>query len=130
VDISREWGFYIFKLWIPLSLIVALSWSVFWMPSESLANRIRFASTAFLTIVAYQFAIAGSLPRVAYLTLMDQLMIGSFILIALSALASMIYVTARERDPEAALLLDRRCRWIFPLAYGSGLVLMWLVYAR
>jgi hypothetical protein len=129
IDITREWGFYLFKLWIPLSLIVALSWSVFWMPTESLANRIRFASTAFLTIVAYQFAVAGNLPKVAYLTLMDQLMIGSFVLIALSALASMMYVQIREVDPDRAVRFDARCRWLFPLAYVGGITSMWLVYA-
>jgi hypothetical protein len=130
IDVAREWGYYLFKLWIPLSLIVALSWSVFWMPAETLANRIRLASTAFLTIVAYQFSISGSLPKVAYLTLMDQLMIGSFILIALSALESMICVTTRDKHPKFALGLDRRARRIMPMAYLGGLGAMWLIYAH
>jgi hypothetical protein len=129
VDIVREWGFYLFKLWLPLSLIVGLSWSVFWMPNETLASRIRLASTAFLTVVAYQFAVAGSLPKVAYLTLMDRLMIGSFILIALTALQSMSREAFREGEPERALRWDQWCRWLFPLAYVGGIAAMWLVCA-
>jgi hypothetical protein len=129
LDVAREWGFYLFKLWLPLSLIVALSWSVFWMSDESLVNRVRVAATAFLTVVAYQFAIAGSLPKVAYLTLMDRLMIMSFALIALSVVQSMTSTKMRDKDGERALRFDRRCRWLFPLTYAAGILTMALLYA-
>jgi hypothetical protein len=117
LQVAREWGFYVYKLWVPLFLIVALSWSVFWMQGESLANRIRMSATAFLTIVAYQFAISGSLPKVAYLTLMDRLMVASFVLIALTALQSMLVVKLAKAHPERAVQLDRMSRWLFPLGY-------------
>jgi hypothetical protein len=117
--VAREWGFYVFKLWIPLFLIVALSWSVFWMQGESLANRIRIAATAFLTVVAYQFAIAGSLPKVAYLTIMDRLMVASFVLIALSALESMVVVKLERAHQERAARTDHMSRWLFPVGYAG-----------
>jgi len=129
IDVARESTFYLFKLWLPLTLIVALSWSVFWMPDESLAGRIRISATSFLTVVAYQFAIVGSLPKVAYLTLMDRLMIGSFILIALTAVQSMWSVSRRATDPEGAERLDRRSRWTFPLVYVGWVVTAWIIYA-
>jgi hypothetical protein len=119
LQVAREWGFYVFKLWIPLFLIVALSWSVFWMQGESLANRIRMAATAFLTVVAYQFAIAGSLPKVAYLTIMDRLMVASFVLIALTALESMVVVKLERAYRERAVRLDLVSRWLFPLGYAG-----------
>lgn len=117
VDVEREVGYYLVKLSVPLVLIVMLSWSVFWMRDESLSGRMRISSTAFLTIVAYQFAVSGNLPKVAYLTLMDKLMIASFILIALTAFENMIAVQMTARNPEGALRLDKRCRWVFPLAF-------------
>ena len=116
-NVERETGYYLVKLSVPLMLIVMLSWSVFWMRSESLGGRMRISSTAFLTIVAYQFAVSGDLPKVAYLTLMDKLMITSFILIALTALENMVAVLMNERNPAGADKLDRRSRWVFPLAY-------------
>jgi hypothetical protein len=129
VNIERETGYYLFKLSVPLILIVMLSWSVFWMRNESLGGRMRISSTAFLTIVAYQFAVSGSLPKVAYLTLMDKLMIASFILIALSALENMVAVLLAERNPEGARKLDRRSQWIFPLAYMAMIATVALVAA-
>jgi hypothetical protein len=119
LHVAREWGFYVFKLWIPLIMIVALSWSVFWMQGESLAGRIRISATAFLTVVAYQFAISGNLPKVAYLTVMDRLMIASFVLIALTALQSMFVVKLEIEQPERAVTIDRVSRWLFPLGYAG-----------
>jgi len=127
VSIQRETGYYLFKLSVPLMLIVMLSWTVFWMKGESLAGRMRISSTAFLTIVAYQFAVSGSLPKVAYLTLMDKLMIASFFLIALTALENMVAVLMSERNPERASYLDRQSRWIFPLTYLATIVIVAVV---
>ena len=127
INVEREAGYYLVKLSVPLTLIVMLSWSVFWMGKESLGGRMRISSTAFLTIVAYQFAISGSLPKVAYLTLMDKVMIGAFILIALSALENMVAVTMTERNPDAARKLDRRSRWIFPITYVAMIAFAALV---
>jgi hypothetical protein len=127
VNVEREAGYYLVKLSVPLTLIVMLSWSVFWMGKESLGGRMRISSTAFLTIVAYQFAISGSLPKVAYLTLMDKVMIAAFILIALSALENMVAVTMSERNPEGARKLDRRSRWMFPITYVTMIATVALV---
>jgi hypothetical protein len=128
LHVAREWGFYVYKLWVPLFLIVALSWSTFWMYDESLASRIRLSATAFLTVVAYQFAISGNLPKVAYLTLMDRLMIASFVLIAMSAVQSMPVAKIRETNVQRAAAIDRISQWLFPLLYLGIIVSIALMY--
>jgi hypothetical protein len=130
LHIARESGFYLYKLWLPLFLIVVLSWSIFWMTDETFANRIRISATAFLTVVAYQFAVAGNLPKAAYLTLMDRLMIASFVLIALSAAESLPVVLLREKSPQRAARLDQMSRWLFPLGYVGVLVGIAVSYWR
>ena len=130
LHITRQWGFYVYKLWVPLFLIVVLSWSIFWMSEETFANRIRISITAFLTVVAYQFAIADNLPKVAYLTLMDRLMIASFVLIALSAAESLPVVVLRDSNPQRAASLDRISRWLFPLGYAGVIVGIAVSYWR
>ncbi len=126
-NIKRETGYYLFKLSLPLLLIVMLLWSVFWMRKESLGGRMRISSTAFLTIVAYQFAVSGSLPKVAYLTMMDKLMVVSFVLIALTAFENMVAVLMIDKDPEGARKLDEVSRWVFPLAYLASIATVALI---
>ena len=128
LHVAREWGFYVYKLWVPLLLIVGLSFSIFWMRDESLAGRTRISATAFLTVVAYQFAISGNLPKVAYLTIMDRLMVASFVLIALTAVQSMAVDKLRKSQPERATRLDRTSRWLFPLGYAATIAMIAFIH--
>jgi hypothetical protein len=128
VRIGREIGFYVWKVVLPLWVIVAISWSVFWMVDEHLSGRCRVVATGILTVVAYQFALAGSMPRVAYLTLMDAVTTLSFAIMGVAFLQNMFVVPLRERDPERALALDRTCRWAFPMAYAVGLAVLAAAY--
>jgi hypothetical protein len=118
IEIAREAGFYIWKLFLPLIILVAISWSVFWMTDERFSGRTRISATGVLTVVAYQFVFAEGLPRVAYLTLLDQCMIGSFGLLAVTVLESLLVDRANREDPEKALRIDRTSRWLFPTVYA------------
>ena len=122
VEVERESGFYLWKVMLPIFIIVGLSWSVFWMTDEPLAGRSRITATGVLTIVAYQFVIAEDLPRIAYLTLLDKVMLCSFGLLSVTVVQSMIVSGYQQRDMERARRIDRASRWIFPAAYTALLV--------
>ena len=122
IEISRKPGFYLWKVFLPLVLIVALSWSVFWMTDERFSNRSRISATGVLTIVAYQFAFAKDLPRIGYLTLLDQIMIGSFVLLAVTVLESLMVDRANKTDSSEAKRIDRTSRWLFPVVYAALLI--------
>lgn len=118
IDIERLSGYYLWKVILPLALIAAISWVVFWMSTDALGRRAAISSTGMLTVIAYQFIIAGSLPRFPYLTLLDKIALMVLILIALTMLENLI----SSRMTEAGRFrLDRACRLVFPLALLIGL---------
>ena len=121
IEIARKSGFYLWKVFLPLVVIVALSWSVFWMTGERFSARSRISATGVLTIVAYQFVFAENLPRVGYLTLLDQVMIGSFGLLAVTVLESLLVDRANRDDPAKAIRIDHTSRWLFPAVYAAML---------
>jgi hypothetical protein len=121
IEIARKPGFYVWKVFLPLIVIVALSWSVFWMTDERFSGRSRISATGVLTVVAYQFVFAENLPRVGYLTLLDQVMIGSFGLLAVTVLESLLVDRANREDPAKAIQIDRTSRWLFPAVYAAML---------
>lgn len=121
IDIKRKSGFYLWKVLLPLLLIVALSWSVFWMVEEKFGIRVRTSATGVLTVVAYQFVASQDLPRVGYLTLLDKIMVISFVLLAVTVVESYIVSRYQADDPDRARRIDRMARWIFPLGY-AGLI--------
>jgi hypothetical protein len=126
IDVAREWGFYVWKIMLPMVIIVALSWSIFWMSDERLAARSRIAATGVLTIVAFQFVVGEALPRIAYLTLLDKVMITSFTILSVTVLQSMIVSRYQDEDMPRAQRIDRISRLIFP---GVYLGLMFLLAA-
>jgi hypothetical protein len=117
IEVERKAGFYVWKVMLPLIIIVALSWSIFWMSEERVAGRSRITATGVLTIVAYQFVVAEDLPRIAYLTLLDKVMILSFVLLAVTVVQSLVIARYQDDDMPRALRIDRASRWIFPSAY-------------
>jgi hypothetical protein len=124
IDIKRKAGFYLWKVLLPLLAIVALSWAVFWMTDERFGVRVRASATGILTVVAYQFVANESLPRVAYLTVMDKIMLVSFVLLAITVLESFLVSRHQADDPERALAIDRVSRWLFPVSYVVLLTLI------
>ena len=119
IDIERKSGFYLWKVLLPLLIIVALSWSIFWMVDERFGIRVRSSSTGILTIVAYQFVVSQDLPRIGYLTMMDKIMIVSFMMLAITVLESYLVSRYVEGDHDQAVRIDHTARWLFPLAYAA-----------
>jgi hypothetical protein len=119
IDIERKSGFYLWKVLLPLFIIVALSWSIFWMVDERFGIRVRMSASGILTVVAYQFVASQNLPRIGYLTLLDKITIISFLLLATTVLESYIVSRYGEEERDSAHRIDHAARWIFPLGYAA-----------
>ncbi len=103
---------------LPLMLIVALSWVIFWMDRESLSNRINISFIALLTVVAFQIMVEQALPAIPDLTLMAGFLAINYLLLAATIVIN-LRVDQLDRAGRVAEgdALDRRCRWVFPLLY-------------
>jgi Neurotransmitter-gated ion-channel ligand binding domain/Neurotransmitter-gated ion-channel transmembrane region len=117
-NVQRDPMFTLRLVGMPLALIVMLSWSVFWMERSSLGDRIGVSFVGILTAVAYQIVVGDLLPHVSYITVMHGFLNFSFLVMCASVVINLV-VGACDKNGKHALgeLIDRRCRWIFPLAY-------------
>jgi len=124
LQVERRSLFMVRLVIFPLFTIVVLSWTVFWMDQSSLGDRIGVSFIGILTVVAYQIVLAEILPRISYLTLMNGFLNMSFFVVCASVVVS-LWVGSLDRQGQTAAgdRIDRRCRWIFPLAY-AGLLLV------
>jgi hypothetical protein len=60
------------------------------------------------------------LPKIAYLTVVDQLFVVAYVFLG-AKIAAMLLIKRLMDRPEGedgALALDRRLRWLFPAIYG------------
>ena len=129
IKLIRKPGFYLWKVLIPLIILVIISWSVFWMVEESLADRISFSLTGILTVVAYQFLISENLPNISYLTLMDAILSLSFVAIALTVAENIVVDWLNTENLKfLAIKVDRICQFAFPTVYVFLLFTITLSY--
>jgi hypothetical protein len=120
LDMKRDTNFFIYKVIVPLILIVMMSWLVFWIDPSMAASQISVSVTAMLTIIAYRFAIAGMMPRLAFLTSLDHFVLVSTLVVFLS-MVEVIYTAylSSSDQLEKARKVDRKARWIAPLIYAA-----------
>jgi len=90
ITAERESGYYVIKVIVPLLLIIAMSWVVFWIDPTESGTQIGVATTTMLTLIAYRFAMGNDLPQIAYLTRMDHFILVSTVLVFVSLLEVII----------------------------------------
>ena len=118
-DVRRDLRYYILKIFLPLTLIICMSWAVFWMDPSMLPPLIGVSTSAVLTLIAFQFSLGYMLPRLAYLTRADRFLLGStFLVFGAFGEALLTSYFANHGREARALRIDRFCRWFFPLMYG------------
>lgn len=117
ISASREAGFYIWRVIVPLLLIVFMSWTVFFIDPNHLEAQITVSATSILTVIALQFTFAEILPKVSYLTRLDKFIQGATILIFLALIES-ITTSAFTIGGKHALArkFDKWSRVVFPAA--------------
>ncbi len=124
IRLKRHSGFYLWKIFLTVIIIVALTWVVFWMSGERLGRRAGISSSGILTVIAYQFVTTSNLPKVSYLTVADKVMLLSVIFIAGTMLESLLVDDLSLSDPERKARIDRICRVAFPVGYLALLAVL------
>ncbi len=112
---KRKSGYFVIKVIIPLILIVAMSWIVFWIDPKESGVGISVAITTMLTLIAYRFAVGTEVPRVSYLTRLDYFILGSTVLVYATLIEVVITAMYAKTERLAkARAIDRWSRWLFP----------------
>jgi hypothetical protein len=115
LPVRRHIAFHLTKFFLPLLVIVAVAFSVFWIHPEDLNTKASIGVTCLLAAIAFQLAEAGVLPEVAYLTLADRVYAICYTMLAASLMLA-VYARSlvRRERLSSALKLDRIGRIAFP----------------
>ncbi len=118
ITLQRHSGQIVWDILLPLGVLVSMVWSIFWLDSEDVADRLNISFIGVLTIVAYQFVVIDNMPRMAYLTFTDTLLLISFLITSATIPQSLLLRRLIRKGRKAAAdRIDRACRWAFPLGY-------------
>jgi len=129
ITVARRYGFYVWKVFLPLLLMVLLSWTVFWVDHRDLAVQVQISVTTILTVIAFAFAITLSLPKVPYLTVIDGFFLTCYVFVFFTAVElTCVHVANRHQDA-GGLRIRRISRILLPLGYlgCNGLIFWWFL---
>ena len=124
---NRHLDYYVIRILIPIALIVTVSWFTFFL--KDYLKRIDFSGTNLLLFIAFNFTVSHDLPRLGYLTLIDVVMVGTFII---TGLAILINVILRRLETIGKGAMARRLDVFaiigYPVAYmiGAAYLAFWM----
>jgi hypothetical protein len=119
----RHLSYYLFRIFIPLLLIITVSWVVFFLKDYS--KRVDISGANLLVFIAFNFTIGSDLPRLGYLTFLDTMLIVAFVVTALTVICN-VALKRLEATGRTALTqkIDSYLLWGYPLFYILGMVLL------
>ena len=82
LDIERQSFYYIFKIILPIILILIICWSSVWLDPKEVESKLTISIVCLLSLIAYNFVIDNELPKLEYLTIMDWIILLSYLFAA------------------------------------------------
>ena len=119
IEAHRDSQFYLLTMFLPMSLIVFMSWTVFWLQPDIVPARIGISTASIFSLLALGFSIRLSLPAVSYMTRADLFVIGCTLLIFVALGVAVIGSRWANADRmEQALRLNAIARWVYVGLFG------------
>jgi hypothetical protein len=118
IEIKRDPTFYIWKVFLPLLLMVILSWTVLWIDPSELSSQTQISVTTILTVIAFSFAITTSLPKIPYLTFIDVFFLTCYFFVFITAIEiTCMHLLGRKNHIQVAYKVQRFSRLVLPLSF-------------
>lgn len=100
LDIQRPVNFFIWKLLLPLVIVLCANWTALLLHPSMVEVRAAMPATALLTTVFLQQAYSSSLPEVGYLVLLDKIYVLAYLLL-IATITVIVLSATKVNDGQA-----------------------------
>ena len=119
IEAQRNARYYLLTMILPMSLIVFMSWTVFWLQPDIVPARIGISTASIFSLLALGFSIRLGLPAVSYMTRADLFVVGCTLLVFVALGVAVIGSRWANADRmERALRLNAVARWVYVGLFG------------
>ncbi|HVY62377.1 MAG TPA: hypothetical protein VHF22_12030 [Planctomycetota bacterium] len=121
VTLQRKFQPFLFKILLPLMVILSMAYLVFWLPPMEIHPATELAITALLSCFAFNVAVSSTLPQIGYLVISDKFFIWTYFLLFSNLMLSVILFNMDHHGHHhQAEKGSKICRVAFPCLYALG----------
>lgn len=117
IYVKRNVNYFIFKIIIPVFLILSIAWSVMWIPPNQVESRLTTSIVALLALIAYNFVFNEDIPKLSYLTSLDRYILLSYLFCAIPTFLTIYFSRITKKDYNIALEINKRSRLLGVIIY-------------
>jgi hypothetical protein len=118
IEAKRESDYYVLTMLVPMSLIIFMAWTVFWLQPNIVPPRIAIATASIFSLIALGVSIRLGLPKVSYLTTADIFVLGCTLMVFIALGVAVIGSRWANSDRmEQALKINAIARWVYMLLF-------------
>ena len=117
ISVERNINYFIFKIIIPVFLILSIAWSVMWIPPNQVESRLTTSIVALLALIAYNFVFNEDIPKLSYLTSLDRYILLSYLFCAIPTFLTIYFSRIRKKDYKISLEINKRSRLLGVIIY-------------
>ena len=119
LKVRRNPTSYVLKFFVPLLLLVIISWITFWLSHEEFKTKdqLQSAIATLLIIVAFNITATNVLPRTEYITYIDAVLFTSFVFVVISIATIVVTHLIQPRSQQRALKVRRLAGGILPVLF-------------
>ena len=117
LDIERNSAHYIYKIIIPVFLILSVAWFVLWIPTHHLESRLTTSIVALLALIAYNFVFSDDIPKLDYLTALDKYILLSYVFCCIPTFMSIGFSRFIVRNQKKVIWINKKLRTWLGIVY-------------
>ena len=89
-------------------------------------SRLTVSIVCLLTLIAYNFVIDENIPKLSYMTIMDQIVLSSYVFASIPTLISIYFTFQHQKNGAITFKNEERLRFYGPIIYI--LVLIFIIF--
>ena len=128
IGAERVTNYYIFKIIIPIILILSISWSVFWIDRAQIEAKANITIVALLSLIAYNLIMDDVIPKLDYLTFMDAFIFLSYLYTGAATILCIYSFYRYKKYKRKINLVDYYAKLLGPISYFVGIFLCSILY--